>query len=253
MRNILKGLGITVIILCLGFLLYSNVKVYFALGEAIKDLTDVIEIYKVYNIETLNKILTFFEKQISKTVIDADKLRESNVLIYNVTAGYVGAGTYVKVGKDYYILSCAHLIKDEADKLVAVLDDKTVVPLIKVKVDETVDLSLWITGTTVKLNAVEIAEYIPRLGTEVRVIGNPDCLTDVITDGIIARYLKNGYLLTAKSFGGNSGGAVIDTRTGKLVGVLTQGYIMMRDDIFESYSWAVNIDTIKEFIKDYEK
>ncbi len=252
MRKKLEKVLATVLVICLGSMLYWNVYTYRVLGETVANLNNAIEIYKLHNIRTLNAILDFFEKNVTKTVVNYDDLRESNVLIVNMTAGYMGSGTCVKIKNDFYVLSCAHLVKEETDDLVAKLDDGRMVELVKVKIDKEVDLSLWKFKPYPGIAYVEIANYIPKIGTDILVVGNPSGLIDVITEGIISKYMEAGYLMTALIFGGNSGGAVIDTRTGKLIGVATAGYSMVNDSMYVIYSWAVGINTIKEFVREYE-
>jgi len=253
MIKFLKTSLIVFVIAVFGLMLYVNTQMYLNLADVIIEVNNSFDIYKEYHKQILNKMLKFFEKNINNEVLDVDNLKEANVFIINKTAGCCGAGTVVKIKNKRYVLSCAHLFRNLDDKLYIITDEGEELELTLLKIDKKEDLSLLSCSTLKSSAYVNIANYIPRLGTSVRVIGNPDLLTDVITEGIISRYLDGGYLMTALCFGGNSGGAVIDNRTGELIGVLTNGYIMMNKQIFVAYSWAVDINTIKTFIQEYEK
>lgn len=199
-------------------------------------------------IETIKNINENFKKVQTIDNPDIDKIKEANVRIVNFTKGYSGSGTYIKYKDKYYILTCAHLVENNEDFIYAETDDNNLYSLTLEKIDKDKDLALYKVNFDKELSYLEISEETPKLGSEVIVIGNPDGLTDIVTNGVISNVEKDKYYINAIIFFGNSGGALI--YKGKVVGVISQiATYMDFPYVFVNYSIAVNLDTIQGFLR----
>ena len=265
-------------------LLISNLVVVGILGynsslesNAIVILQNKLEIFAQYHQETVNKIIDQYneilvasaqkilglEKAIEtlqklideKKSIDLTKvnqIKEANLLIINATAGFMGSGTHIKLNNKSYILTCAHLLIDKEDKIVAQDDNGYYHFTEVVKVNEDMDLMLLETTTIDKLAYLEISDIFPAQGSEVLVIGNPSGLLNMITDGIISQIEKTYYIITNKIYFGNSGGALI--YRGKVVGVISQiatfSHFTLSGVVAQNYGIVVKLEHIKTFLGD---
>lgn len=179
---------------------------------------------------------------------EVNKIQDANILIVNNTLGCSGSGTYIKLDKGYFILSCAHLIDEETDTLVGILDNGKTLKLEIVKFDVSKDLSLLKIKTPVNdLAYLELSSEHPKSGSAIVVIGNPDFMTDVITEGVIANVKPTNYIITNLIYYGNSGGAVI--YKGKVVGVVTQFRIFFNPPVFVNYGYAISLTEIYSFLE----
>lgn len=202
---------------------------------------------------TIDKLITLQKEMLgdlNKTKrIDLDnveEIRKANIVAYNTTANVSGSGSHIVIrGKDY-ILTVAHLIKDEKDYVWGILDDGTWLPLTLIKINRKKDLALFRIYGVENLPHLEISNEFPTQGSEVIVIGNPDNLTDIITDGVIAKIKKNGYILTNKIYYGNSGGAIL--YKGKIIGVVTSIAVHFRFPAIVNYTYGVKLEVINEFL-----
>jgi S1-C subfamily serine protease len=204
-------------------------------------------------IETVIVEIENIERKVQATqgidLEDVNSIKEANVLIVNNTSGCSGSGTYVKIKDEYFILSCAHLIEKQTDSLVGILDDGTLIRLEIMKFDKSKDLSLLKIKTSVRdLKYLEISTEFPQSGSSIIVIGNPDSMTDVITEGVIANVNPTNYIITNLIYYGNSGGAVL--YKGKLIGVVTKFSIFFSPPVFVNYGYAVSLTEIHDFLGD---
>lgn len=204
------------------------------------------------NTDTLKRIQEQIQQALSSyQTIDAKlsaQLQEANVLINNMTYGRAGSGTHIKIDGNSYILTCAHLLKNLDDLVLALLDNGDMCPLKLVKINKDKDLALFKIYNS-NFASIEIGTEAPTPGSQILVIGNPDSMTDIITDGIISTVLPEGYLFTNIIYFGNSGGAM--TYKNKLVGVVSQ--IRVYNEflgIMLIYGFAVKLEDIKEFLGD---
>lgn len=216
----------------------------------IEDLTENINI----NIDKLvvqqEKMLEKLEKTRKIDLDNVENIKQANFGIYNTTAGIQGSGSHIKILEHHYILTCAHLIKDEKDFIWAVGDDGNMRPLGLVKINVKKDLALFKIYMVEDMSYLEISEEIPKEGSEIVVIGNPDNINDTITDGIIAKITKDRYLFTNLVYFGNSGGAVL--YKGKIVGLVSNMEVFFNPKklpLFVNYGSGPNLKTIREFLK----
>ena len=99
-----------------------------------------------------------------------------------------------------------------------------------------------------------VSDEFPKEGSEIAVIGNPDGLKDIITNGVISEIREYDYLLTNKVYRGNSGGAII--YKGKIVGVINMILTFFEEltpPIIVNYSMGTNLKSIREFLDINEK
>jgi S1-C subfamily serine protease len=240
-------------------------------------LQNKLEIFAQYHTETVNKIITEYNKiliasseriiELEETIEDlkasieerkprdlenVDIIKQANLYIINVTQGYSGSGTHVKINDKSYILTCAHLYKEEGDKLVAKDDNGFYHFTEVVKINEAMDLMLLKTGTLEEIPYLEISDIFPEEGSEVIVIGNPSGLINMITDGIISQIDKTHYIITNKIYFGNSGGALI--YKDKVIGVVSQiaafSNITPFGVVAQNYGIVVKLEHIKTFLGD---
>jgi len=171
-----------------------------------------------------------------------DDIKGANVLIYNITANTFGSGTHIKINEKSYILTCAHLVKNQGDELWA-----DVYSLELVRLDVKRDLALYAIDCGDLIPYLEVSDVAPKEGSEVLVIGNPDLIDDMITDGIVAKMDKGYYIVTNKIYFGSSGGAVL--YKGKIVGVVTKFRVMFTPPMITNCAEATNLASIQELIR----
>lgn len=177
---------------------------------------------------------------------NVEEIKKANVLLYNTTAGFDGSGSHIVIKDKHYILTCAHLVKDEEDFVWVVLDEGSWHPLGLVKINKSKDLALFEIFMVDNLPYLEISDEFPKEGSEVVIIGNPADLTDIITDGVIAKVKNKGYLFTNKIYFGNSGGAIL--YKGKIVGVVNKIGVHYQLPVIVNYGYGVRLEIIKEFL-----
>jgi len=210
-------------------------------------------------IKEFNKYFDKLEKKInSKKDIDLKKvakIKEANVLIKNLAYGFMGSGTHIKINGESYVLTCAHLIeqKIEDNLLVIESDSGTQSKAEIVKYNKKKDLALLKVPQLKNTSYLEIATEAPKEGSEVIIVGNPNGIVDMITDGIITQVDKKGYyIVTNKIWFGNSGGSLL--YKGKVVGVLIQFMGLSKVSPFgiiaQNYGRCVSLKEIKIFLKE---
>jgi len=205
------------------------------------------------NIEEIRKVQSQVEEELKiKKQIDldnVDKIKKANLIVYNTTVGINGSGSHIIIEDKHYILTCAHLVKNEEDFIWGVLDNGNWHRLELIKLNTKRDLALFEICNVKNLPYLEISNEFPKEGSEIIVIGNPGDLKDIITDGVISEIRKHDYLLTNKVYCGNSGGAII--YKGKIVGVVNM-ILTFFDDIppaIVNYSMGTNLRSIREFLE----
>jgi len=177
-----------------------------------------------------------------------ENIKEANLVIYNSTVGTGGSGTHIKIKGNSYILSVAHMVDNKDDKLFGITNDGIFYPLILEKIDKKADLSLFKIVGIEDLPYLKIADESPKEGSEIVIIGNPDSLEDIVTEGIIAKVTKKGYVFTNTVFFGNSGGAIL--YKGKIAGVVSQLRTYFNFPIvYVNYGYGSNLRTIQNFLR----
>lgn len=221
----------------------------------VKQLENYIYFTNIQNKILINKLKEeFLRIETERVKPDLERYLKANVIICNKTVNGLGSGTIVKIKDNYYIFSVAHLIKEVEDEYVLKENNKSY-RLELIAYNFNYDLSLFKVPEDYKIQGyLEISDRKQLLSGEiVYVVGNPTGWEDCITMGTIVKVSFENYffITSAKAWMGNSGGAVI--LNGKLVGVLRAILTKFKNILqTENYSIAVNLDTIKKFLKEIE-
>ena len=204
------------------------------------------------NIETLKENNKDLARRLQTTklidVENVDQIKQANVLVGNVNEGIEGSGTHIKINGESYLLTCAHLIIENEDDIIGILDNGDMHPLQLVKINRETDLALFKIYGVGDLPYFKIADVEPKEGSEIIVVGNPNRMTDVITDGILAKINEEGYIFTNLIYSGSSGGAML--YKGKVIGIVSEFRVCFTPPIFVNYGYAVKLNTIKDFLGD---
>ena len=235
------------------FKLEEKISILFPMLEKKIEIFDLMIGNKIKRVEgNVDKIESEQEKidkelQNNKllNIENPEEILEANLFIFNKTRLCSGSGTHIKIKKKSYILTCFHLINKLDDEIYAVSDNGEFFKLEIVRFNPSKDL-LLLKADIGHLSHLEISDENPKEGSEVYVVGNPDGLKDIITDGVISKVEEDGYLLTNLVFFGNSGGAVI--YKGKIIGVLSQ-IITYSQGATVNYSYSSKVEVIREFVR----
>lgn len=219
--------------------------------DLVKNIKNTIKNLKNQQTEIENKL-----EETKKIDLDnAEDIKQANLVIYNTAYGTQGSGSHIKIGDDYYVLTCMHMLRTKNDFIWSVDDSNTWRPLELVKVDRKNDLALFRIYMTEDLPYLEISEIFPKAGSEIVIIGNPSNYEDILTDGIISKITKNEYIFTNIVYFGNSGGSIL--YKGKIIGVVTQmemTYNLKKDEkLFILMGAGPKLEIIQEFLKDIKE
>ncbi len=230
----------------IGTLAIENDKEQLELVKVVTETTKEVQ----KNIDKIIEIQKGIEQKLKLTktidVPNIENIKGANVSIYNVTNGTGGSGTHIKIKGKSYILTCNHLIKDIEDFMVAGNDRITLVKYSKEK-----DLALFEFNNELDLPYLEISNAVPTEGNEVLIVGNPDGLIDVITEGIISKSGDKYYIMTNKIYFGTSGGAIL--YKGKIIGVATQFRVWYEFPLIVNFAYGCNLETLQEFLAEMDE
>ena len=237
--------NLTDFVVKLGKILTETDRKQFAQIRDIRVALDKLTTHQTKMLERLNRT-----KKIDLDNIE--DIKRANFLIYNSTTGMQGSGSLIKIEKQYYILTAAHLIKENKDFVWAVDNNGTMYPLGLTKLNKKQDLLLFKIYMVENRPYLEISKEKPKEGSEIIVIGNPSNMVDIVTDGIIAKELKKGYIFTNIIYFGNSGGAVL--YKGKIVGVVNSIRVRFKPTkpLLVNYGFCPKLEMIQEFLKGIE-
>ncbi len=235
MKQIKKVLAIILVLqVCLlGFNTYHTSKLHSAMGL----LVSRVEIY--------------LGNYAQVDLVNSDKIKKANFTIINKTISTKGSGTMIKINDNYYILSCAHVMEDINDEMIAISYKDKVIKLNLIKYDLKLDLALYEMNEIPNNDYLQIGERVPSTGSIVYTIGNPINFRNYISKGIVSNITSYQYIMTNKVFYGKSGGAVI--YRGKIVGVITNlvRFFNKKTDDTIYYSAATKQESLKEFLKEF--
>jgi len=170
-----------------------------------------------------------------------EEIRKANVYIVNLTEKIMGSGTHIKIGDTHYILTCSHLQKEE-ETLWVIEGKLNRFNLTLVKKSKKYDLALFRINNFESRPYLELAGDLPKVGSRVFLVGNPSGINDVVTEGIVAKISIDKYLISNKTYFGNSGGCLF--YKGKIVGVMSCGYFFKS----VNYGMAVKHKIIMRFL-----
>lgn len=245
MKKLFEGFVLGIIIVACIFSYDRIVRQYIneedsALVEKIKNAYD----YSRVGLKEIEQKLNQYDK---RDLEESPRLIKANVLLVNIKLQGAGSGTYITYKGKKYILTCAHLTTDQMRVLRVKTPQGFLHRLVEVKIDRKIDLALYRVAD-LKIPTVELADEYPKAGSKVYVVGNPDAVEDLITDGIVSLIEKDHYIVTNKIFFGNSGGSLI--YKGKLVGVTNALIGMNSGNITVPYGVVINIMAINRFLED---
>lgn len=125
--------------------------------------------------------------------------------------------------------------------------DAVAVPLTVERVDDRTDLALLRASAPLEAKALELAGRVPREGSTVWVLGNPQGLDRSLSMGIVSAVRREGSVRllqhTAPISPGSSGGPVLDD-AGRVVGV-TLGAV----EDGQNLNFAVPVDRVRSFLE----
>ena len=213
--------------------------------------------------KTLDELVKDFKDlQLEETVVNQEKLVRANFIVVDTKEGAQGSGTLIRLKGELYILTCAHVVISE-DIIMTAIDNKSMYyPIELVKLDKENDLALFKIWCE-DIEPIEISEEAPKAGDKIFLVGNPDGIEDMITDGIISKVAfywssVTVTVTTAKSYGGSSGGAML--YKGKIAGVLVRGLTLSEISglltpsprlYYQSYSGVVPYEDVMGFLEEY--
>ncbi len=182
-----------------------------------------------------------------------------------------GSGVIVKDdGEFLYILTAKHIVKGTGKVKVAVRRKDLILEIIKnisrknVYKDKVLDIAIIkVPRPDGEFEILKLAKKSPSVGETIYTIGHPLSFHNTINIGIVSNYLRNPLprrkgvymLISAPSFMGNSGGAVINTDK-ELIGIAS-GIMWLGDNpkdrkhitFLYHMTFAVRIEDIKELIE----
>jgi len=219
--------------------------------ELTTSFSKFLDIY-MRNLDDLKKdygnIKESLDKYQSIDLPENKKLMDANITIHNLTAGYAGSGTIIKIKNRIYVLSCAHILNQVGDNIVVAKWKRTIFPLVLIQSDFGKDLSLFTLDVANPPAYLELSDIDPEVGSQIQIVGNPSNYEDIITQGTIAKKDGFGYMVTGLVYYGNSGGALIYKN--KVVGVVVSLDILYNPPVYVNYGYCVGIKTIEKFLKE---
>jgi serine protease Do len=162
--------------------------------------------------------------EIHITLPDTGKPEAQNVEgshLENFASGMICSGEFVTGHGD--VLTARHCVEEGGTFDVITYDGHHYVGTV-VAISPIHDLAL-IHIDRVNTPYFHIAQVVTR-GDSVSILGSPLGITDILSQGYVARLGGDVTFLDAGALPGNSGGPVFNS-DGELVGVLTAGYIVM--------------------------
>jgi serine protease Do len=171
-----------------------------------------------------------------------------------------GTGSGVIISKDGYIVTNNHVI-EFGDEFEVTLNDNRQFKAKLVGRSKDIDLAV-LKISAENLTAMQYGNSDQaKVGQWVLAVGNPFDLTSTVTAGIISakgRGLDKGsaklesYIQTdAPVNPGNSGGALVDASSGKLIGINTA--IITHTGSYEGYSFAIPVNLMTKVVDDIIK
>ena len=193
-------------------------------------------------------------------------LQQVNVVIHNTSEDTMGSGVTLKYNGKFYILSAGHMAEEETDQLELWENNTKICDLEIVKHDYTFDNKVTTEEEFYNSNDLmllkpkddsiepkiytELAEYEPRIGADVYIVGNPMGIEDVVSEGRILKYIGNYMYISDNIYFGNSGGGVY-SKEGKLLGIVSHLYpYQPKSDVPAWMTYGIiRLNTIKFFLE----
>jgi len=185
--------------------------------------------------------------------------------------GRGGAGVIIKDDREFLYIATARHIANLKGKMKIVIRRKDLKQKIIAKIprkniykDKILDVAIIkVSRPEGEFEVVTLAIKSPSIGKTVYTVGHPSSFTNTINKGIVSNYLKNPVpkrkgiymLISAPSFTGNSGGAVINVNK-ELVGIAS-GIMWLGDNpkdlkhtlFLYHLTFVVRIEDIKNLLE----
>lgn len=193
-----------------------------------------------------------YDEYVEKNYEELAGFASSVVMIAVIDSGgkIAGTGSGIMIGKDGYILTNNHVIKNGRFYVVRIEEDDNLYDTDEViKYNSVFDLA--IIRINKKLKPIPVYNGINKLarGQKVVAIGSPLGLFNSVSDGIISGFRKIDNVdmiqFTAPISHGSSGGAVLNMY-GEVIGISTAGI-----DEGQNINLAVSYECINKFIKGF--
>jgi len=242
----------------------------------------VIIILFSYIITPLNLMAdVFVSKPKTSQVLLHPDFNKLKLAVAEIKVGkHGGAGVILKQeGQVLYILTAKHILNKKGNIAIQIRDAKgrkirnNNISRKDIYIDRKVDIGLVRMAIpkqkvlTTKIITVDLVkEDLPTVGQEIYTIGHPLNMHYTVNRGIISNYVKKSFqgvkhlymMISAPSFSGNSGGAVLDVE-GNLIGIVV-GIMYINTNKSASkrtylhyMTFAVYPKEIRRFLNEVEK
>ena len=139
-----------------------------------------------------------------------------------------GSGNYFKIGKHRFIITAAHVVKD--DLILMAIDENSLVPMKAIHVDVENDIAILVPLMPMKTKPINyiLNDDLDILGLSVVYAGYPSDLNKSVFHGNVSSYTKRSFLMQSFALPGASGSVIFDNK-GHVIGVLTAVKLGMYD------------------------
>lgn len=191
-------------------------------------------------------------KQREKTFEELAQLATSIVMlaVHNRNGDMVAAGSGIMIGRNGFILTNYHVVKDGRFFSIRIEDDENIYTTDEI-IKYNSDLDLAVIRIQKELRPLKIYDSREKLvrGQKVVAIGSPLGLFNSVSDGIISGFRTIGNVqmiqFTAPISHGSSGGALLNMQ-GEVIGISTAGI-----DSGQNINLAVDYESIRMFAKGF--
>jgi len=168
------------------------------------------------------------------------KVKKAVYLILTEKDSVISQGSCFVINKEGVAISNYHIFKNASGAIVINDDGEKFMVTEIMKHSEEDDYIVFKIGpSTNDFQFVEIAESSPDIGEQCFAIGNPESLSQTLSNGIISGYRENNKLIQTNTeiTYGSSGGPLFN-KSGKVIGITTMG------SPEANLNFAVNINSI---------
>jgi len=231
--------------------------VSFAATQALSENKDILDLVtKVVQAlpDAMDQRIALQKSKADKAVVTARmNLKESTVMIENLTVGAQGSGVMIKVNGEVRVLTAGHMIEDIGDEFVITEKGRQLDHLILVNVNKKSDLLLLkfadpehIVST---VRPLEVAETAPVASSPVNLVGSPIGIEDLYSEGRVVGFSSNYMYFFDHVYFGSSGGGVYNT-DGQLIGIISHMLPVQVQGVQFVIHACTNLTRIHEFLVD---
>lgn len=166
-------------------------------------------------------------------------VKQSVFLIYTKNDSSESQGSAFTINNTGIAISNYHVFENASDAIAINSENEEflITEILEYSKDD--DYIIFRLGNTTQMPFVELSENLPNIGENCFAIGNPNGLTQTLSNGIISSYRNNNKLIqtTAEITHGSSGGPLFNSK-GKVIGITSGGY----DEA--NLNFAINIQNV---------